>query len=112
MRLVPSRQRELWYTPEFICLEDIVFLKFLVQSQFTGIELNFISYRFFYVYNALVFMFTYAPYSRLSILLMQGLYKGFFAQWIRIGPHTLTAFVVLEQLRRLFGLEAVGATRK
>ena len=36
------------------------------------------------------------------------LWKGFFAQWIRIGPHTLTAFVVLEQLRRLLGMEAVG----
>ena len=36
------------------------------------------------------------------------LWKGFFAQWVRIGPHTLTAFVVLERLRHIFGLEAVG----
>jgi solute carrier family 25 protein 34/35 len=29
----------------------------------------------------------------------RGLYKGFFAQWLRIGPHTVLTFVFLEQLK-------------
>ena len=36
-----------------------------------------------------------------------GLYKGFFTQWLRIGPHTIVAFVVLEQLRRIAGMDAI-----
>ena len=36
-----------------------------------------------------------------------GLYKGWLPQWLRIGPHTIVTFVVLEQLRRLAGLDPV-----
>ncbi|KAI3662053.1 hypothetical protein MP638_005501 [Amoeboaphelidium occidentale] len=31
-----------------------------------------------------------------------GLYKGFFAHYLRIGPHTVLCFVFLEELRRRF----------
>lgn len=33
-----------------------------------------------------------------------GLYKGFFALYMRLGPHTVLTFVFLEQFRRLLGL--------
>eukprot|EP01127_Copromyxa_protea_P004380 TRINITY_DN14243_c0_g1_i1.p1 TRINITY_DN14243_c0_g1~~TRINITY_DN14243_c0_g1_i1.p1 ORF type:complete len:296 (-),score=55.93 TRINITY_DN14243_c0_g1_i1:17-904(-) len=36
-----------------------------------------------------------------------GLYKGFFPNWIRIGPHTVITFMVNEQLRKMAGLRAV-----
>lgn len=36
-----------------------------------------------------------------------GLYKGFFPNWIRIGPHTVVTFVVYERLRKLAGLKAI-----
>eukprot|EP01112_Ceratiomyxa_fruticulosa_P009911 TRINITY_DN2601_c0_g1_i4.p1 TRINITY_DN2601_c0_g1~~TRINITY_DN2601_c0_g1_i4.p1 ORF type:complete len:304 (+),score=44.77 TRINITY_DN2601_c0_g1_i4:366-1277(+) len=36
-----------------------------------------------------------------------GLYKGFIPNWLRIGPHTITTFLVLEQLRRLGGLKPI-----
>ena len=32
------------------------------------------------------------------------LYKGFHAQWLRIGPHTTISLMVFEQLRHLFGM--------
>jgi hypothetical protein len=35
------------------------------------------------------------------------LFKGWLPQWLRIGPHTIITFVVLEQLRRLAGLRPV-----
>ena len=35
------------------------------------------------------------------------LYKGWFANWMRIGPHTIVTFVVLEQLRLIVGLQPV-----
>ncbi|KAI9297764.1 mitochondrial carrier [Neoconidiobolus thromboides FSU 785] len=31
------------------------------------------------------------------------LYKGFFPNWIRIGPHTVITFIILENLRKLLG---------
>mmetsp|Transcript_102183 Transcript_102183/g.288656 ORF Transcript_102183/g.288656 Transcript_102183/m.288656 type:complete len:301 (-) Transcript_102183:93-995(-) len=34
----------------------------------------------------------------------RGLYKGFNAQWMRIGPHTTITLMVFEQLRRLLGM--------
>merc|ERR1711920_765411 len=30
-----------------------------------------------------------------------GLYKGWFANWMRIGPHTIVSFITFEQLRKL-----------
>jgi len=36
-----------------------------------------------------------------------GIYKGFFPNWFRIGPHTIVAMMVYEQLRRLAGLKGV-----
>jgi hypothetical protein len=32
----------------------------------------------------------------------RGFYSGWLAQWLRLGPHTIITFVVLEQLRLLF----------
>lgn len=34
-------------------------------------------------------------------------YKGFFAQWMRVGPHTTISLVAWEWLRRLVGLHAI-----
>eukprot|EP01114_Cavostelium_apophysatum_P021819 TRINITY_DN7711_c0_g1_i1.p1 TRINITY_DN7711_c0_g1~~TRINITY_DN7711_c0_g1_i1.p1 ORF type:complete len:317 (-),score=55.65 TRINITY_DN7711_c0_g1_i1:628-1578(-) len=36
-----------------------------------------------------------------------GLYKGFFPNWMRIGPHTIITFLVYEELRKVFGIGAV-----
>jgi len=36
-----------------------------------------------------------------------GLYKGFFPNWIRIGPHTVITFIVFEKLRNLAGIRAI-----
>jgi solute carrier family 25 protein 14/30 len=36
-----------------------------------------------------------------------GLYKGFNAQWLRIGPHTTLTFLAYEQLRRAIGMRPV-----
>ena len=36
-----------------------------------------------------------------------GVYKGFFPNWMRIGPHTIVTFLILEQLRRLAGLKPI-----
>eukprot|EP00038_Savillea_parva_P022567 m.37936 g.37936 ORF g.37936 m.37936 type:complete len:310 (+) comp5600_c0_seq2:27-956(+) len=36
-----------------------------------------------------------------------GIYKGFSAQWLRVGPHTTISLVVWEFLRRATGLEAI-----
>eukprot|EP01104_Vermistella_antarctica_P000691 TRINITY_DN10824_c0_g1_i1.p1 TRINITY_DN10824_c0_g1~~TRINITY_DN10824_c0_g1_i1.p1 ORF type:complete len:310 (-),score=23.00 TRINITY_DN10824_c0_g1_i1:67-996(-) len=36
-----------------------------------------------------------------------GLYKGFYSQWLRIGPHTIVAFVVLEKLRTLVNINPI-----
>ena len=38
---------------------------------------------------------------------VRGLYKGFNAQWLRVGPLTMIQFMVWEQLRHLFGIAAV-----
>ena len=38
---------------------------------------------------------------------LAGLYKGWFANWMRIGPHTIVAFLILEQLRAAVGLHPV-----
>jgi hypothetical protein len=35
------------------------------------------------------------------------LYRGVFAQWLRIAPHTIVTFMLLEQLRAAFGLSAI-----
>ena len=37
----------------------------------------------------------------------RGLYKGWLPNWLRIGPHTIITFVVLEQLRRIAGIAPV-----
>lgn len=36
-----------------------------------------------------------------------GLYKGFFPNWMRIGPHTIVTFLVYEELRKFFGIAAI-----
>lgn len=36
-----------------------------------------------------------------------GFYKGFIANWLRLGPHTITTFLVFEQLRRVVGIDPV-----
>eukprot|EP00696_Hemimastix_kukwesjijk_P011467 gnl/Hemi2/24400_TR8202_c0_g1_i1.p1 gnl/Hemi2/24400_TR8202_c0_g1~~gnl/Hemi2/24400_TR8202_c0_g1_i1.p1 ORF type:complete len:307 (+),score=75.80 gnl/Hemi2/24400_TR8202_c0_g1_i1:61-981(+) len=36
-----------------------------------------------------------------------GLYKGFLANWFRIGPHTVVTFLVFERLRSLCGFKPV-----
>jgi hypothetical protein len=38
---------------------------------------------------------------------IRGLYKGWLPNWLRIGPHTVVTFIILEQLRRLSGLNPV-----
>jgi hypothetical protein len=35
------------------------------------------------------------------------LYKGFFPNWARIGPHTIVTFLVLEQLRKWAGINPI-----
>ena len=35
------------------------------------------------------------------------IYKGFNAQWLRIGPHTIITFTVYERLRELVGMRAI-----
>lgn len=37
----------------------------------------------------------------------RGLYKGFWAQWMRLGPHTIITFIVYEQLRTAVGMKPV-----
>jgi hypothetical protein len=34
-------------------------------------------------------------------------YKGFLAQWMRVGPHTTISLVCFEALRNRFGLSAI-----
>lgn len=36
-----------------------------------------------------------------------GLFKGWFPNWMRIGPHTVIAFVIFEQLKQLTGLRPI-----
>ncbi|XP_014669490.1 PREDICTED: mitochondrial substrate carrier family protein ucpB-like [Priapulus caudatus] len=36
-----------------------------------------------------------------------GLYKGFFPNWMRIGPHTIITFFIFEQLRSAIGMQPV-----
>ena len=36
-----------------------------------------------------------------------GLYKGFIPNWLRLGPHTITTFILFEQLRLYIGLDPV-----
>lgn len=36
-----------------------------------------------------------------------GIYKGFSAQWMRVGPHTTISLVVWEYLRQATGLHAI-----
>ncbi len=36
-----------------------------------------------------------------------GLFKGWSAQYMRLGPQTTVIFVVMEELRQLSGLEAL-----
>ena len=38
---------------------------------------------------------------------VRGLYKGWLATWLRLGPHTIVTFVMLEQLRNLAGVKPV-----
>lgn len=35
------------------------------------------------------------------------IYKGFLAQWMRVGPHTTISLVAWEWLRHMFGLHAI-----
>lgn len=36
-----------------------------------------------------------------------GFYKGFNAQWLRIGPLTTLQFIIWERLRKAFGINAI-----
>jgi hypothetical protein len=36
-----------------------------------------------------------------------GFYKGWLPNWMRIGPHTVVTFVILEQLRMLAGIAPI-----
>ncbi|XP_067943891.1 mitochondrial substrate carrier family protein ucpB-like [Watersipora subatra] len=36
-----------------------------------------------------------------------GLYKGFFPNWLRLGPHTIITFFIFERLRSLAGIRPV-----
>ncbi len=38
---------------------------------------------------------------------IRGLYKGWLPNWLRIGPHTVVTFLILEQLRILAGIKPV-----
>ena len=38
---------------------------------------------------------------------MLAIYKGFMAQWMRVGPHTTISLVCFEGLRKTFGLKAI-----
>ncbi|XP_072175418.1 mitochondrial substrate carrier family protein ucpB-like [Diadema setosum] len=38
---------------------------------------------------------------------LYGLYKGFFSNWLRLGPHTTVSFIVFEKLRELAGIEPI-----
>jgi hypothetical protein len=38
---------------------------------------------------------------------MAGLYKGFWPSWLRLGPHTVVTFLVMEQLRAAVGMRAI-----
>ena len=38
---------------------------------------------------------------------LQGLYKGFSAQWLRLGPHTLLQFIIWENLRKMFDIKPI-----
>lgn len=35
------------------------------------------------------------------------IYKGFMMNWLRIGPHTITTFLIFERLRKLAGMNPV-----
>ena len=36
-----------------------------------------------------------------------GLYKGFFPNWMRLGPHTIICFLIFERLRILFNIRPI-----
>eukprot|EP01095_Lingulamoeba_sp_RSL-Kostka_P015313 TRINITY_DN6998_c0_g1_i1.p1 TRINITY_DN6998_c0_g1~~TRINITY_DN6998_c0_g1_i1.p1 ORF type:complete len:303 (-),score=87.01 TRINITY_DN6998_c0_g1_i1:121-1029(-) len=38
---------------------------------------------------------------------IRGLNKGFISQWMRIGPHSITTFIVFEQLRKFFNINPI-----
>jgi len=38
---------------------------------------------------------------------LRGLYKGWFPNWARVGPHTCMTFLLFEQLRRLSGIKPI-----
>lgn len=38
---------------------------------------------------------------------LQGLYKGWFPNWARVGPHTCMTFLLFEQLRRISGIKPI-----
>ena len=38
---------------------------------------------------------------------LMALFKGWVPQWVRLGPHTIITFMVLEQLRRVSGIKPV-----
>ena len=38
---------------------------------------------------------------------MRGAYKGFLPFWMRITPHTIIAFVVFEELRKIAGIDPI-----
>ncbi|KAI6660163.1 Mitochondrial substrate carrier family protein ucpB-like [Oopsacas minuta] len=38
---------------------------------------------------------------------MSGLYKGFFPNWMRLGPHTIICFLIFERLRIIFNIRPI-----
>ena len=36
-----------------------------------------------------------------------GFYKGFIPCWMRIGPHTIVTFMILEKLRNICGIRPI-----
>ena len=38
---------------------------------------------------------------------VSGLYKGFFPNWMRLGPHTIICFLIFEHLRNIFNIRPI-----
>jgi len=38
---------------------------------------------------------------------IMGMYKGWFANWMRIGPHTIVTLMIFERLRAVAGMRPV-----
>jgi len=48
-----------------------------------------------------------AGYQILKTEGIQGFYKGWFPNWMRIGPHTIVTLMIFEQLRSVVGMKPV-----